>query len=146
MVAGKSKPAFGGIAMKKIMSVVLASLVVAGCAAGTSVSRGEQAMDKYEPYLGEPVRSFTAFRIDSWQSVDRDRLILWTGINDAWLITVSGFCPDLMFTDRIRVTSTGSQVSTFDKIVVRGDTCLIDKIEPINVRQMKADRDAAKQK
>lgn len=131
--------------MKKIMSVVLASLVTAGCAAGTSVSRGEQAMDKYEPYLGEPVRSFTAFRIDSWQSVDRDRLILWTGINDAWLITVSGFCSDLMFTDRIRVTSTGNQVSTFDKIIVRGDTCLIDKIEPINVRQMKADRAAAKQ-
>lgn len=132
--------------MKKIMSVVLASLVVAGCAAGTSVSRGEQAMDKYEPYLGEPVRSFTAFRIDSWQSVDRDRLILWTGINNAWLITISGSCPDLMFTDRIRVSSTGSQVSTFDKVIVRGDTCLIDKIEPINVRQMKADRDAAKQK
>ena len=131
--------------MKKIMSVVLASLVAAGCTAGTSVSRGEQAMDKYEPYLGEPIRSFTAFRIDSWQSVDRDRLILWTGINNAWLITISGSCPDLMFTDRIRVTSTGSQVSTFDKVIVRGDTCLIDKIEPINVRQMKADRAAAKQ-
>lgn len=131
--------------MKSLMTLLLVSLVVAGCATGTSVSRGEQAMGKYEPYIGEPVRSFTAFRIDSWQSVDRDRLILWTGINDAWLITVTGSCPDLMFTDRIRVTSTGNQISTFDKVIVRRDTCLIDKIEPINVRQMKADRAALKQ-
>ncbi len=49
-----------------------------------------------------------------------------------------------MFTDRIRVTSTGTQVSTFDKVIVRGDTCLIDTIQPIDVRRMKADRAAAK--
>jgi hypothetical protein len=128
------------------MTLVLALLVAAGCAAGASVGKSDQAIDKYEPYIGEPVKNFTAFRIDSWQSVDRNRLILWTGINDAWLITVSGSCPDLMFTDRIRVTSTGNQVSTFDKVFVRRDMCLIDKIEPINVRQMKADRAAAKQK
>lgn len=132
--------------MKKIATLALASLVTAGCIAGTSISRGEQAMDRYEPYVGEPVRSFTAFRIDSWQSVDRDHVILWTGINDAWLITVSGTCPDLMFTDRIRVTSTGNQISTYDKIIVRRDTCLIDRIAPIDVRQMKADREALRQK
>jgi hypothetical protein len=131
--------------MKTLMTLVLASLVVAGCAGGSAISRSEQALEKYEPYIGEQIRSFTAFRIDSWQSVDRDRLILWTGINDAWLITISGSCPDLLFTDRIRVTSTGSQISTFDKVIVRSDTCLIDTIQPINIRQMKADRAAAKQ-
>jgi hypothetical protein len=62
-------------------------------------------------------------------------------MNDAWLLTIGGSCPDLMFADRIRVTSTGSQISTFDKVIVRGDTCLIDTIQPINVRQMKADRE-----
>lgn len=131
--------------MKNLMTLLLVSLVTAGCAAGTSVTRNMDALQKYEPYVGAPVRDFTAFRLDSWQSVDREHLILWTGINDAWLITVKGYCPDLMFTDRIRVTSTGSRISTLDKIVVRGDTCLIDEIAPINVRQMKADREALKQ-
>jgi len=130
--------------MKTLLVLLATTALVAGCAAGTSISRSEQALEKYEPYIGEPIRGFTAFRIDSWQSVDRDHLILWTGINDAWLITIGGSCPDLMFTDRIRVTSTGNQISTFDKVIVRGDTCLIDTIQPINVRQMKADRDAAK--
>jgi hypothetical protein len=131
--------------MKKSPTLLLASLVMAGCAAGTSVSRSTDALQKYEPYVGAPVRDFTAFRLDSWQSVDRDHLILWTGINDAWLITVKGYCPDLMFADSIRVTSTGSRVSTLDKIIVRRDTCFIDEIAPINVRQMKADREALKQ-
>lgn len=130
--------------MKNLLALVAAAALLAGCAAGTSVSRSQSAFDKYEPYVGEPIRGFTAFRIDSWQSVDRDHLILWTGINDAWLIKVSGACPDLMFADRIRVTSTGSQISTFDKVIVRGDTCLIDTIKPIDVRQMKADRAATK--
>lgn len=130
--------------MKTLWVLLATTALAAGCAAGGSVSRSDQALEKYEPYIGEPIRGFTAFRIDSWQSVDRNHLILWTGINDAWLITVGGSCPDLMFTDRIRVTSTGNQVSTFDKVMVRGDTCLIDTIQPINVRQMKADRAAAK--
>lgn len=130
--------------MKTLWVLLATTALAAGCAAGGSISRSDQALEKYEPYIGEPIRGFTAFRIDSWQSVDRNHLILWTGINDAWLITVGGSCPDLMFTDRIRVTSTGNQVSTFDKVMVRGDTCLIDTIQPINVRQMKADRAAAK--
>lgn len=130
--------------MKTLLALLATTALMAGCAGGTAISRSEQALEKYEPYIGEPIRGFTAFRIDSWQTVDRDHLILWTSMNDAWLITIGGSCPDLMFTDRIRVTSTGSQVSTFDKVIVRGDTCLIDTIQPINVRQMKADREAAK--
>lgn len=130
--------------MKTLLALATTAVLAAGCAGGTAISRSEQAMEKYEPYVGEPIKGFTAFRLDSWQSVDRDHLILWTGINDAWLITVGGSCPDLMFTDRIRVTSTGTQVSTFDKVIVRGDTCLIDTIQPIDVRRMKADRAAAK--
>ena len=128
--------------MKTLLALATTAVLAAGCAGGTAISRSEQAMEKYEPYVGEPIKGFTAFRLDSWQSVDRDHLILWTGINDAWLITVGGSCPDLMFTARIRVTSTGTQVSTFDKVIVRGDTCLIDTIQPIDVRRMKADRAA----
>ncbi|HEU0226084.1 MAG TPA: DUF6491 family protein [Steroidobacteraceae bacterium] len=127
--------------MKTLWVLLATAALAAGCAGGSSISRSDRALEKYEPYIGEPIRGFTAFRIDSWQSVDRDHLILWTGINDAWLITIGGSCPDLMFTDRIRVTSTGSQISTFDKVIVRGDTCLIDTIQPINIRQMKADRE-----
>lgn len=130
--------------MKNIIALLLAAALAAGCAAGTAVSRSDQAIGKYEPYIGEPVKRFSAFRIDSWQSVDRNRLILWTGINEAWLITVGGTCPDLMFADTIRVTSTGREISTFEKVIVRRDTCLIDRIQPIDVRRMRAEREAAR--
>lgn len=131
--------------MKTLLALLTTAALAAGCAAGSTISRSEQLLGKYEPYIGEPVSHFTAFRIDSWQSVDRDRIILWSGINDAWMVTVSGYCPDLMFTDRIRVTSTGNQVSTFDKIIVGRDTCLIDTIQPIDVRRMKAERAEARE-
>jgi len=128
--------------MKKTLFLLLATALVAGCAGGSPARRSEIALDKYGPYLGDPVRSITAFRIDSWESVDRDKVILWTGIHQAYLITISGSCPDLMFAHRIGVTSTGSQMSTFDKIIVRRDQCLIETIRPIDVGLMRKDREA----
>ncbi|MGQ0383235.1 MAG: DUF6491 family protein [Gammaproteobacteria bacterium] len=130
--------------MKTLISLVLGAALVTGCASGSPARRSELAFEKYGPYIGDPVRNITAFRIDSWESVGRDRVILWTGINQAWLITVTGSCPDLQFADRIGVSSTGGQISTFDKIIVRRDRCLIETIHPIDVRQMKADRAAAR--
>lgn len=126
--------------MKKTLSLLLVAVLAAGCASATSVRRSDLAFEKYAPYLGDPVRSITAFRIHSWESVSRDKVILWTGVNEAHLVTISGSCPDLMFADQIGVTSTGRQISTFDKIVVRRDTCLIETIRPIDVRLMKKDQ------
>jgi hypothetical protein len=126
--------------MKTTLSLLLVAALAAGCASGSPARRSELAFERYAPYLGDPVRSITAFRIHSWESVSRDKVILWTGVNQAHLITISGSCPDLLFADRIGVTSTGRQISTFDKIVVRRDTCLIETIRPIDVRLMKKDR------
>lgn len=128
--------------MKKLMTLLVAAVLTAGCAKG--LQRNSDPLAKYDGYIGEPVKSFNAFRIQSWQPVDKDQLILWTGINDAYLIKVSGFCPDLPFANTIRVDNRGvtSQVTTFDAIIVRRDRCLIQQINPIDVKQMKADRKA----
>ena len=130
--------------MKTLLALALVAAMASGCASGLSRSSGDQVLERYEPYIGEPIRGFTAFRMQSWQPVSRTQLILWTGINDAYLLTVSNNCPELMFTDSVRVTSTASNISTLDQVLVRGDRCLIQKIQPIDVRTMKADRQADK--
>lgn len=128
--------------MKKLLALALAVLLTSGCAKG--LQRNSDPLAKFDGYIGEPVRNFTAFRIQSWQPVDKDQLILWTGINDAYLIKVEGFCPDLPFANTIQVDNrgSGSQISTLDSIIVRRDRCQIRQINPIDVKQMKADRRA----
>lgn len=127
--------------MKQILLIVVIATIVAGCALGPRRIEGDAAAT-YADYAGEPIKGFTSFRLQSWQPLSRDRLILWNGVNEAYLVTVAGPCPDLQFTQAIRVTSTGSQITTFDYVRVGRDRCLIEKIRPIDVRQMKADRAA----
>jgi hypothetical protein len=115
--------------------------VTAACVGGPRRIEGDRAI-QYLDYAGEPVRGFTAFRLQSWQPLSRDQLILWTGVNEAYLVTVWDSCPDLQFAESIRVTSTGSEITTFDQVRVGRDRCPIEKLQPIDVRQMKADRAA----
>jgi Family of unknown function (DUF6491) len=131
--------------MKTLSAIIVAAALTSACATtGDSLkrTRGEQLLSQYEPYVGEPVEHFTAFRYDSWQPISRTQLVLQTSINEAYLLTLLGTCPDLPYADTVRLTSTGSSVSTFDKVIVRGMSCPIEKIQPIDVAQMREDRKA----
>ncbi len=128
--------------MKTFSAILLAAALASGCASSSGISRSEELLDRYEPYVGEPVSSFTAFRQESWQPLSRNQLVLWTSINDAYLLTVTNNCPNMMSTNAVSVTSTGSSISTHDAVLVRGDRCRIEEIQPIDVRRMKADRNA----
>jgi hypothetical protein len=125
--------------MKTMLALLLAAALAAGCASSPQRSHGERVLARYEGYIGAPIRSFTAFRRDSWQAVSRTQLILWTDTSHAYLLTIAGSCPDLMYAEGIRVSSTGSSISTFDNVIVRDDRCPIQEIRPIDVRQMRAD-------
>lgn len=122
---------------------VAVALLLSGCASGIDRMNGETPLERYSNYAGTPVERFTAFDINGWTALSRNRLVLWTGVNEAWLVTVWDSCRDLEFADRIRVSRTGSSVTRFDKIIVGGDRCPISEIRPVDVRQMRADRAAA---
>ena len=128
-------------AVKQVVVLALAILLGAGCAGGPRRNADDQAA-AYLDYAGKPVSSFTAFRLQSWQPLSRNQLILWTGVNGAYLVTVWDSCPDLQFADSIHVSSTGNQITTFDHVNVGRDRCPISQIRPIDIRQMKADRAA----
>jgi len=117
--------------------------MLAGCAGGSPRVEHSETLGRYLDYAGEPVDRATSFRLDSWELVGRDRIVLWTGVNEAYLVTVWDTCRDLQFTQHIRVVSgIDNQISRFDKVMVGRDTCPIKEIRPIDVRQMKADRAA----
>lgn len=129
--------------MKHAVLLVMVSLLAVACAGGPPRKTDDDAV-AYLDYAGEPVRSFTSFRLQSWQPLSRNQLVLWAGVNEAYLVTIRGGCPDLQFAQAIKVSSTGSQITTFDHVNVGRDRCTISQIRPIDVRQMKADRAADK--
>ena len=127
--------------MKTLTAIILAAMFASACATtggSSEPSRSDETFARYEPYLGEPVQSFTALRKDSWQPISRTQLVLWTTMNHAYLLTVDNTCHELPFAEVVGVTSTTSQISTHDSVIVRGNRCLIRQIQPIDIRQMRA--------
>jgi hypothetical protein len=113
-------------------SSVCAAALLTGCASGPKLN--------YTEYAGEPVKSFYMSNFDGWSAVSRDQLVVWTGLNKAYLLKIEGYCPDLQFANAIAVTSTANTVDKFEKVLVGRDRCLINEIRPLDVKQMKADR------
>jgi hypothetical protein len=109
-----------------------AAALLAGCATGPKLD--------YTDYAGEPVKSFYMNNFDGWSVVSKDQLVIWSGMNKAYLLTVTGYCPDLQYANAIAVTSTGNTVDRFEKVIVGKDRCFIREIRPLDTKQMKEDR------
>ncbi|MGB5131512.1 MAG: DUF6491 family protein [Steroidobacteraceae bacterium] len=130
--------------MKRILALTLMAFVATACASGLQRSKDDGPLTRYDGYIGEPIRGFTAMNPQSWSPVGRDQLILWTSLNDAWLIKVWANCTtNLQFANSVRVTSTVNTISTFDRVLIGRDSCPIEEIRPIDIRRWKADRKEA---
>lgn len=123
----------------------LATLLTA-CASGLA-RKDDGAQYRYQDYAGAPVDTVDSLgRVSGWTSVSRNQLVIWTGVNEAWLLKVWDTCRDLTFANDIAVSRSGTKITRFDKVLVGEERCQISEIRPVDVRQMKADRAAAKAK
>lgn len=134
--------------MKRLFIASLVLAVLTGCASGPPRIEGNDTLQRYLRYAGDPVDRFnTMTGIDSWESVDSSHIVLRTGFNKAYLITLWSGCPDVDFANRIRVVSTMSNsVSRLDKVIVGREQCAIREIRPVDIRQMKVDQSTTRQK
>jgi len=140
----------------RLLSVGVGLLAVAVLGACSDIPLREReaaTRDRYLQYAGAPIDSFTWLgRYDSWTAIDKYQIVVWTNINDAYLITVEPPCEDLMFVRRIGLTQTAHTVNRrFDFVTTHGvDSraswkCMIKEIRPINYLKMKQDARAARE-
>ena len=127
-----------------LATIIAAASLLAGCASTLKALNAPKL--NYTEYAGEPVKSFYLNDdADGWSAVSKDQLVVWSGVNKAYLIKVKGYCPDLQFAQRIALTSTAHTVDKFEKVIVGHDTCFINEIRPIDTKQMKEDRKLLKE-
>lgn len=124
--------------------LTLAALVcVCACSSIPLKQRQDVQRARYESYAGPPIQQFTWLgRYDSWQPIGTNELVVWTTLNQAYLIRVAPPCENLDFTNRIALTSTANTVSArFDFVKVGGGRwrCPIQEIRPIDYLKMRQD-------
>ena len=132
------------LSLISIFIITIAAVMVSGCASTIARLKGPDVDMKYADYAGEPVKSFWLSSFDGWTVVSDNQVVIRAGFDKAYLVKVTGYCPDLKFTNTLGVTSFAGQVDKFEKIVVGHDRCMINEIRPVDVARMRADSKALK--
>ena len=126
--------------------LLVAAVLLASCSGIPLKQREAAERARFEAYAGKPVDHFTWFtHYEGWEPLSRNQLVVWTDINQAYLIAVFPPCTDLMFARRIGLTSTADTVyAHFDSVRAEGWRCMIDTIRPVDYRRMEHDLRQAK--
>jgi len=128
---------------RTIAAAVLLALL--GACSSVPYARQQQTHDRFMAYAGPPVDQFTWLgHFDSWQSLSRSELVVFTTPWDAYYLKIWLPC-DTRFANRVGLSSTARTVySRLDSVIVGRDRCPIEEIRPIDYRRMRADlrRDA----
>ena len=117
-------------------------LVLAALAACSSIPRAErdrEALERFKDYAAAPVDSFTYLgRFTGFQTLSQYQLVVFTGVNEAYLLTLSPPCSGLQFASGIGFTSrTHTIYKGFDEVRFDRERCRIAEIRPVNYREMK---------
>lgn len=128
--------------MNRALVAVLATLILGACGGIPQRTTDKEDLERYQQYAGEPVSSVTYLgRYDSWRPLGRDHLVVWTGLNEAYLLSIAGPCNDLPFATRIAIKTRGSTLGRGDSVIVgRGQRCMITELRPIDYRKMKQEQ------
>jgi hypothetical protein len=126
---------------------VAMALLAPACSGIPQRVSDEEQQQQYLQYAGAPIDQFTYLsHYDSWRSLSRTQLVVWTTTNEAYLLTVREPCINLQFTQRIGLTSTAGTVSSrLDSVLVDHERCQITQIRPVDYKKMRADLRKSKQ-
>lgn len=131
--------------MRTIWPIAFAlALTTTASLADTRAYEDEQ-LARYTRYAGEPIDEFPFTRLDHWQVVGQYKVVLWTTLLDAYLVTLTPPCTQLEYANGLGVThNTVQQVSRkFDYVTFERQRCPISEIRRIDYRALRAQEKGA---
>jgi hypothetical protein len=129
--------------LTRLTTFVFATVVLAGCVAPAPRKGDAAAEAKFLKFAGPPIESFTYLgRYDGFRTLGDKEVVIFTSVNDAYLIRARDPCLNLQFANKIGLTSSNRSVSrAFDFIISDHERCQIDTIRYVDYGAFKRDRD-----
>ncbi len=118
------------------------AVLTAGCASMSSPREPGRDLARYQAVAGAPVDSMSFWRLDSWEPLDDEHLVVWTSPREAYLLKVWPNCDWMVIVPSIGLTSSVHRVyKNIDKVIVpsrlnerfANRQCPISEIRPIDV-------------
>lgn len=126
-----------GMIFRLLMLTALAALL-SSCAGNRAGERQQTRLDLAESLAGGTVDSIRYHRVQNWEPLSEDRLIIWTRNTEAWLLDVQRPCPELPWAQAISIPTASRQIhARFDSVHVRGQRCRITRIRGLDARALR---------
>ena len=125
----------------RLLWLSIALALLAGVAHADTRAHEDEEFARYKQYAGAPIDEFPMFRMWKWQVVGPERIIIWSTINDAYLVRVEKPCVRLEWTHAVVVTQKMRQKVSkkFDYVVFGNQRCKIAEILPVDYKAMLKD-------
>jgi len=125
----------------RLLWLSMALALLAGVAHADTREHEDEEFARYKQYAGAPIDEFPMFRMWKWQVVGPERIVIWSTINDAYLVRVEKPCVRLEWTHAVVVTQKMRQkvLKKFDYVVFGNQRCKIDEILPVDYKAMLKD-------
>lgn len=124
--------------------VPVAAALLAACADTPPARHDAAQRASFMAHAGKPVERFTwlaSYR--RWTPISSDQVVVWTDLNQVYLVTVFHPCANLWFAHAIGFTHSGDNVyAHLDSVKADGWTCSIKTIQPVDYRRMQQDQQA----
>lgn len=123
----------------RIMGMAALTLaLVAGSVNADTRAHEKAELARFEHYAGAPVDQFPMFELWKWQVVGPRHLVVWSTINDAYLLRVDKGCNNLEWTHGLSLSQEMRQKVTrrFDFVEFGNQRCKIEEIRPVDYRAM----------
>ncbi len=125
--------------LPRLMMLLAACGLLGGFATAAPAKSEAPTTETFMQYAGPPIDRFTYLgHYSGFRTLGGNDVVIWTDINDAYLIRVLSPCVQLPFADRVELTSTAHTVTrNFDFVIVDHDRCHIDTIRHVDYGAMK---------
>jgi len=125
----------------RLLWLSMALALLAGVAHADTREHEDEEFARNKQYAGAPIDEFPMFRMWKWQVVGPERIVIWSTINDAYLVRVEKPCVRLEWTHAVVVTQKMRQKVSkkFDYVVFGNQRCKIDEILPVDYKAMLKD-------
>jgi hypothetical protein len=135
-----------GAAMRNFIMFTIVALCAALPAHADTAAYMAQQLAHYQKYAQAPVERFPMVSLWQWQVVGKDNVVVWTGVNTAYLVTVEKSCNNLDWARGIGITQNTSMHvdAKFDSIVFDHQNCRISQIQPLDYKALQHDEQAAR--
>jgi hypothetical protein len=112
--------------------------MVAACSTPGPAERQARRLQLIEEVAGAPVESFHFWRLDRWEGLGREHVVVWTRLDTAFLLRVDAPCQGLDYALTLGLTSTNQRVyQRFDSVLFEDQRCRIAEIRPVDVKALR---------